>query len=554
MCRSETIEAIGAARRSFCEAAAQYHGRIVEMTGDSVLAVFNTSQAAMRAALSVQHALSRGHGEGDGRALRFRIAICEGETTEGEGGLFGEVIIKAARLQSLTAPGCIGVDEDVFQALAPSLRVFEPRRIGGVAKAGSMPIRGIEIDPAAISTGCPPPVPRGAGSRLRAVTAVEVLVAGTTDDEVRDVLAGRVVDHLVGAAFDVTARQVQRGLRNLLSRMARDGAGCGDYLVLIEGEPGFGRSVKLGIYSRQQRRFLLSRHFGCLEFGHGRGHNVAGAPGGASVDTVASYVVDTIEVGEIEASDNQVLSPRGSFHHYLKGKRLLSTYSRIGILEGIRALREALHFDPDYARAHALLARGYAIAWRFDWACGPAQPLETAIEHASRAVQIDPIDPVCEHQLGFCHFWSGERDRAVYALERARRMRPGCAGVAGDLGMVFSYLDRCDEAIDLLQASLALDETNPDYRLWSLGDAHFERGDDEAVLRVLSRMRDPTQSYRLLAAATARLGGDPRRHVDRLLRYQPDFSVERWIAVQPTMTEEGKTVYAEALRAAGLPG
>ncbi|MEM6649351.1 MAG: MATE family efflux transporter, partial [Pseudomonadota bacterium] len=142
------------------------------------------------------------------------------------------------------------------------------------------------------------------------------------------------------------------------------------------------------------------------------------------------------------------------------------------------------------------------IAWRFQWGESDEDLLETAVEHAQRAVQIDPVDPVCEAQLGFVAFWAREHGRAIHCFELAVQMDPGNSDTISDLGMAYSYLGRSDEAIPLLQQSLEQDPTSPDDRLWSLGDAGFASGDYPLAVEALAAMRIYIET-RLLGAPFA---------------------------------------------------
>src|SRR5713226_4498652 len=53
-----TVVALDAARRVFKAQIESHQGRVIDMAGDSVLAVFETATGAVAAALTVQHALT----------------------------------------------------------------------------------------------------------------------------------------------------------------------------------------------------------------------------------------------------------------------------------------------------------------------------------------------------------------------------------------------------------------------------------------------------------------------------------------------------------------
>ena len=84
-------------------------GRIVDMAGDSVLAVFASAAGAVRAAVAAQAAVEeRGAGVPDDRRMRYRIGVNLGDIIEkADGSIYGDGVNVAARLQSLAEPGGI---------------------------------------------------------------------------------------------------------------------------------------------------------------------------------------------------------------------------------------------------------------------------------------------------------------------------------------------------------------------------------------------------------------------------------------------------------------
>jgi tetratricopeptide (TPR) repeat protein len=119
--------------------------------------------------------------------------------------------------------------------------------------------------------------------------------------------------------------------------------------------------------------------------------------------------------------------------------------------------------------------------------------------------------------------------------------------------MVFSYVGRNTEAVNILERSVTNLPADSDYRLWSLGDVYFAQRDYKNSLKWLGRMSNQSQAQRLLAACKGRLGLDPTPHVKAVLRQQPGFSVRQWVSIQPFEREADRLDFEEALLLAGLP-
>src|SRR5438270_8966604 len=71
-----TLTALDAAREVFKSRIDAYHGRVIDMAGDSVLALFPTALGALEAAQAIQDALKpRADAAPAEKQLRFRIGI-----------------------------------------------------------------------------------------------------------------------------------------------------------------------------------------------------------------------------------------------------------------------------------------------------------------------------------------------------------------------------------------------------------------------------------------------------------------------------------------------
>ena len=110
-----TVAALDAARAEFRSSIESNQGRVIDMAGDSVLAVFDTAAGAVGAALVVQKALDEASKEVPGeRRMRFRIGIHLGDVIEkADGTVYGDGVNIAARLEGLAEPGGVTVSDSV---------------------------------------------------------------------------------------------------------------------------------------------------------------------------------------------------------------------------------------------------------------------------------------------------------------------------------------------------------------------------------------------------------------------------------------------------------
>ena len=111
-----TVAALEGSRGVFREKIEANRGRVVDMAGDSVLAVFETATGAVRAATEIQAVLAeRNQALSEDRRMRFRIGINLGEVIERQDGtVYGDGVNIAARLESIGEPGGVTVSGTVF--------------------------------------------------------------------------------------------------------------------------------------------------------------------------------------------------------------------------------------------------------------------------------------------------------------------------------------------------------------------------------------------------------------------------------------------------------
>ena len=138
-----TVEALEAARAVFRAEVKANGGRVVDTSGDSVLALFDSAAGAVVAALAVQRALEEASlSLPEHRRMRFRIGVHLGDVIKSDDGtIYGDGVNIGARLQAAAEPGGVLVSEAVRGAVKGRVAaVFEDRGMQSV-KNISDPIR-----------------------------------------------------------------------------------------------------------------------------------------------------------------------------------------------------------------------------------------------------------------------------------------------------------------------------------------------------------------------------------------------------------------------------
>jgi adenylate cyclase len=135
---SGTLQTLKSYRDCFREHVGRFKGRVIDTTGDSVLAAFTSAVGAVECAVAVQDELARRNSNlPPHRAMEFRIGINLGEVIADGGTIYGDGVNIAARLEGLADGGGIMVSGSIHalvQDKVEHLFLFEgKKRVKNVA-------------------------------------------------------------------------------------------------------------------------------------------------------------------------------------------------------------------------------------------------------------------------------------------------------------------------------------------------------------------------------------------------------------------------------------
>jgi len=137
---------------------AAHDGRIVGTAGDSVLAEFPSSVAAVRCAVEIQEALATRNDSLPGpERLQFRIGVNLGDVIVEGNDILGDGVNVAARLESIAEPGGVCIASSVFDQISGKLNL-------GFDDMGEQSLKNITRPVRAYRVGRAASVPRSAPS------------------------------------------------------------------------------------------------------------------------------------------------------------------------------------------------------------------------------------------------------------------------------------------------------------------------------------------------------------------------------------------------------
>jgi len=117
-----TIRTLTAYRTAMSDLIQQYRGRVVDTTGDNLMAEFTSVVDAVNCAVEIQRELTERNAELTyNRKMEFRIGVNLGDVIEEEGRIYGDGVNIAARVESLAEAGGICITGRAYDQIANKL-------------------------------------------------------------------------------------------------------------------------------------------------------------------------------------------------------------------------------------------------------------------------------------------------------------------------------------------------------------------------------------------------------------------------------------------------
>jgi adenylate cyclase len=555
-----TVAALDAARKVFKSHIESSQGRVIDMAGDSVLAVFETATGAVSAALAIQQELGASSSAvPEDRRMRFRIGVHMGDVMEKAGGaVYGDGVNIAARLEGLAEPGGITISDAVQGAVRGKVmasfvdhgeqqvknipypvRAFAVRTDGGASAAAARSAAATDRSPSGKPSIAVLPFTNMSGDPEQ-----EYFADGITEDIITDIskISGLFViarnSSFTFKKQSVDVKEVGRklGVRHVLEGSVRKaGMKVRINVQLINAETG--GHVWAERYDRDLEDIF------------------------AVQDEVTRRIVDALKVNLTSGEQARLEAPgkvnAEAYDYYIRGRSCLLQFSAEALREGRAMLEKALAIDAGLAQTYALLAVLNCTEYVNDWNHPGPDHLQQALELARKALVADESDPLSHHALALVFMWRRQLDEAERAARRAIELDPNFSQAYGGLGNVMDFSGQHESAIKLFEQAMQLD---PEFDLWihACGRAQFalQRYDEAeaSFKRRLIRMprSDVTRAY------LASLYGHTGRHEEarqiwrELMEINPKYSLEHMRRVMPFKSPATLDRLAEGLRKAGL--
>lgn len=532
----------------FADTIRAHNGRVVHYAGDAILAEFATVTEALRSAVEVQRVLrERDTSSPEAPSVQFRVGINLGEVIVDRDDIYGDGVNIAARLESLADAGGICISESVYSAVGSKLpldyefmgeqtvkNIAEPVRAYRVlfsptaqkatqkfkfsgktmalATALGAVILGAVILWPQFSIGVNDEGQTSASTGLNKPTIAVLPFANVSVDVNEEYLADGMTTDLITdlskiSGVYVIARSSVFAYKNQAINVSAIGRELGAQYIVEGSIQRSGNAIRINV---QLVDAATSRHLWADRYDRNLDEFFA------LQDEVISKVVSAVSVSLTDSESAQVERPPTTnlqaYDYYLRAVQEGYLSSENDLADTMKLYTKAINIDPEFAEAHAGLARAAVEAWRSDFVevvSGPKARV-LAYESASRALEIDPTNGQAYSVLAVLQLTEKHYEASIKSASRAVELVPGSSQAHLDLGLVLAYSGKPKRGVEEIETAMRLNPIPTTNTLLYAGivffiDGQYQRAID-SHLKALVGQKGNDAVWVYLAAAHALLG------------------------------------------------
>jgi adenylate cyclase len=602
-----TLAAYHRHRRGFINPrAVQYHGRICKLTGDGVLMEFASVVDAIRFAVEVQLALRDENANRPlERQFRYRIGINIGDIVIEPEDIYGDGVNIAARLQELADPGGICLSGTAFDQIKGKLGLTSEYLGEKQVKNIAEPVKAYRVllDDKARALATPlvldTPAMRRNWRKLAAAAALMLLVlAGgalwwrpwaptpepaqverfayplpdkpsiavlpfinVSGDMEHDHLAEGLTDDLITelskvSSLFVIARHSVFAIQGTARKIQDVAAELGVHYVLEGTLRGAGSRIRINVS-------LIDAFTGLSLWAERYDREFADLF--AVQDDVIGKIISALSV-ELTAGEQDQLSRiptenLEAYDYYLRAEQEGFYYSDVDTYRRTLSFyQRAIDLDPDFADAHAGIARVAVDVWRNDynflWTAAVARKI--AYDAAGQALKLDPKNARAHTVLALLQLVDGRPVEAIESARMAVSLQPNNTEILGNLALVLVHTGNTEQAVAEMDKALRLDPSPPASFQLLAGVVFYTAREYARAIPLLESARDalpdaePAHEY--LAAAYAYHGQQVGAELEagNLLRLFPATNLTYYDYLYHYWREEDRRHHLTGLRKAGI--
>ncbi len=593
--------------RRFSNTISKYHGRVQELRGDALLAVFDRASDAVTAALAFQSD-HRDHLENinDDIQPEIRVGIALGEVVIADSTVTGAGVVLAQRVEQLAEPGGLCITSAIHEAL-PNRMPFSIESLGEQALKGFEEHVRVYRVQLVSGKSVPPPqqisrrqvIPKNWWQRV-AIAAVVVLIAvgigywlkhslpqeepalmenmafplpdkpsiavlpftNMSDDPKQEYFAQGMTDDLITdlskvSGLFVISRHSTLAYKDKAVKIRQVAEELGVRYILEGSVRRVGDEVRI---NAQLIDALTGGHVWAERYD--RKIRDIFALQVDIVDQVASVLSVKMQAGEQGRLHRTYALSVDSYELYLRARTILPTYmTDNGRLQRARQLFERLIEQADnFPGGYAGLSQTYALAVMRGYSPMPVEEAKQALALARTAWDIDAEFELSEIAMANAQQITGQSEDAIATLEKMLISVPSNADAHAQRGRFLVWAGRAKEAIEPIKKAIRLNPNAGSTYLIDLGLANFTSGNYEAAITAFEKNHargGPIDDAGLAVwtASNSELGrsNEAATVLNRLFYSHPDFHLRSFWLLRMYVRPEDRIRLNDIFQRADIP-
>ncbi len=531
-----TIRTLTEYRNLFSDLIKQFRGRVVDSTGDNILAEFVSVVDAVNCSVEIQEELARRNSRlPDERRMQFRIGVNLGDVVEEEGRIYGDGVNIAARIENLAEAGGICISRNVFEQVKNKLKLEYEYLGEHTVKNIPEPVQAYRI---LMESKMAVP-DKGEGLKAPEKPSIAVLpFDNLSGDPEQEYFSDGITEEIITALSKVPkmfviARNSTFTYKGKPVKVQQVGEELGVQYVLEGSVRKAGNRVRI---AAQLVETVSGHHLWAERYDRDLKDIFA------LQDEITFKILTALQVTITEGERARVWATRtdnlDAFLKYLQARPFAGLFTKEGNVVARQLAKEAIDLDEKFSDPYVLIAQTHWFDGRFGWSESRSESFKHSYQNAQKAQALDDSHPGVHIIMGGLYLYEKQYEKAIAECQRALALGPNDADNHVSAAHILRFTGKFEEAIILVQKALRL---HPNHASWYLGElamCYYYVGRHAEAIRLAEQLQSLADSrgeqflsywyYAILAMNYIRLGRnqEAQKAAAEIRRLFPEYSLE----------------------------
>jgi adenylate cyclase len=555
-----TVRTLNSYKEIISDLLEKNRGRLVDSTGDNLLAEFASVVDAVRCAVQIQEDLKSKNEElADNRKMEFRIGINTGDVIQEGDRIYGDGVNVAARLESLADAGGICISRSAYDQVNRKLNLQYDY-------LGEHQVKNIDEPVRAYKIATEPERKESVTKKKQSIPlqdkpSIAVLpFVNMSGDPEQEYFSDGVTEDIITALskirwFFVIARNSTFSYKGKSPDVRQVASDLGVRYVLEGSVRKAGNRVRI---SAQLIEGSTGNHVWAERYDHDLDDifevqdEITRTVIGAIEPELTKAEIRRAKMKRPENLDVWDLCQRGWWHRFQATKE--------DFAQAHQYFQRAIDIDPQFGSAYSGLTEVLSFELMFHFTDSPLRHCEKAIQMARKGIELDPENAMAYLALARAYIVTDRPQQAIIECETALKINPHYAMAHFQMGTAIMYSGRPEHAIPYIEAAIRL-SPNDLYMgpfLGRLSQAYLTlRKYEKAVEFAREALRHkmvqwPVNAY--MVSALGHLGNreEAQKALHELLQRKPDLKILHLNQGFVPIASDNIKEFIDGLRKAGL--